>query len=104
MAGHGGAGARQGGWAGLLALLLALAIVALLAGTVLRQYGLAGGTAPRAGQGAAAREAIGGIAPVAVPDGATPSPRDAISRARGLEDAVRQQAADYDKRIDAASK
>ena len=103
MTGRSGTGARQGGWAGLLAMLLVLAVVVLLAGTALRQYGLAGGAAPRAGPGAGTGEALGGVAPV-LPDGATPAPRDAIDRARGLRDAVRQQAADRDQRIDAQSK
>ena len=78
-------------------------IVALLAGTILRQYGVAGGKAPRAGQGAATSEAAGGVAPAA-PDGTPPAVLDAIGRARGVEDALRQQAADIDKRIDAGSK
>jgi hypothetical protein len=102
MTGRGGV--RQGGWAGILALLLVLCVVALLAGTVLRQYGLAGGAAPRVGQAAPASEVVfGGVAP-AVPDGAPPPPSDALGRARGLEDAVRNQAAEYDQRIDAAGK
>ena len=85
----------------MLALLVALAVVALLAGAVLRQYGLAGGTAPRAGgPEPSAGEALGGVAPV-LPGGAAPAPRDALERARGLEGAVRQQAADLDQRIDA---
>ena len=77
-----------------------LAVVALLAGAALRQYGLAGGAAPRAGPDPAAGEALGGVAP-ALPGGAAPAPRDALERARGLEGAVRQQAADLDQRIDA---
>jgi len=89
----------------VLALLVVLAVVALLAGAALRQYGLAGGTAPRAGPeaGAGAGEARGGGAPV-LPGGAAPAPRDALERARGLEGAVRQQAADLDQRIDAQGK
>ena len=103
MTGRAGTGARQGGWAGILAMLLVLCLVALLAGTVVRQYGLAGGTAPRAAQGTGASEAAGGIAPD-LPEGTAPAPRDAIERARGVGDAVRQQAADLEKRIDAESR
>ncbi len=79
-----------------------LAVVALLAGAALRQYGLAGGTAAPAGPASdpAAGAALGGVAP-ALPGGAAPAPRDALERARGLEGAVRQQAADLDQRIDA---
>src|SRR5260221_6062951 len=74
---------RQSGWVGILAVLLALCIVAIMAGTLLRQYGLAGGTAPRAeqdarGGSAATTELVGGVAPPPVPDAVTPAPRDAI--------------------------
>jgi len=103
MAGRAGTGARQGGWAGLLAMLVVLAVVVLLAGTAMRQYGLAGGAPPRAGPEAKSGEAQGGVAPD-LPAGATPAPRDAIDRVRGLGDTVREQAADLDQRIDAQSK
>jgi hypothetical protein len=103
MAGRDGAGGRQRGWAGIIAMLLALCLVALLAGTIVRQYGLGGGTAPRAGADAATSEAAGGIAPAA-PVGTTPPPQGAIGLARGVEDTVRQQAADLDQRIDAGTK
>lgn len=89
----------QRGWAVLLALLLALAIVAVLAGGVLRQYGL-GDPQPRAGKpgGPDAAEQLGGVTP-AVP-APSAAPRDAITRARGVEGMVHQQAIDLDKRID----
>jgi len=94
---------RQGGWVGLIVLLLALMVVALLAQTVLKQYGLLPGTArPVTAQGS---RVPGGIAPmpldVSSPD---PTPGNAIERARGVESMMRQDAANRDKDIDAATK
>jgi hypothetical protein len=87
----------------MLAMLLVVCIVALLAGTVLRQYGLGGATAPRAPRDTSTSETVGGIAPAA-PDVTVPAPLDAVGRARGVEDAVRQQAAEYGRRIEAGTK
>jgi hypothetical protein len=91
---------RERGWVGVLALLVVLALVALLAGAVLREYGLAG-TGAHAARDAAPSEAAGGAAPAATP---TPAPREAMERARALQEAVKQQAAEYEKRIDAGSR
>jgi hypothetical protein len=95
--------ARQRGWAGVLAMLIVVGIVALLAGVLLRQNGLAGAPAPRAPALSPAAGTVGGVAP---PDAevVVPAPMDALGRARGLEDSVRQQAADIDQRIDAGTK
>jgi hypothetical protein len=87
---------------GLLAILIVVAIVALAAGSAIRQYGL-GGASKRSAPVSPAGETVGGLAP-ATPDGTAPAPRDAVERARALEDAIKQQAADYEKRIDAQSK
>ncbi|HEY2864217.1 MAG TPA: hypothetical protein VGK37_11420 [Casimicrobiaceae bacterium] len=94
---------RQRGWIGLVALLLALAIVAVLAQTALKRYGLLGtnGAARNAATGrvpsdAAPRE----LDPAAV----APAPLNALERARGVEGAVRQQAEEMGKRIDDAAK
>ena len=103
MTGRGSTGARQRGWVGILAMLLVVGIVALLAGSVLRQYGLGGATAPRAPRGTSTSETVGGIAPAA-PDVTVPAPIDALGRARDVQEAVRQQAADYDQRIEAGTK
>jgi hypothetical protein len=91
--------AAQRGWAALIALLIALAIVAMLAGGMLRQYGL--GEAPRANKPSrpTTAEQIGGVAPD-VPEPAAVAPRDAINRARNVEGMVQQHAIDLDKRID----
>lgn len=87
--------ARQGGWAGLIGLLLALLIVFLLGKTVLQQTGLLNATAKPAT--AAARP---GNVPAEV---ATPTPAAALERARALEAQVRQQARENEERIDKAS-
>jgi hypothetical protein len=81
---------RQRGWIGLIALLLALVIVAVLAQTALKRYGLL-------------RSDATANAPNQV-DPATTTPRNALERARGVEAAVRQQAEDLSKKIDDAAK
>ena len=93
---------RQRGWVGLIVLLLALVIVALLSQTLLRRMGLLGderatsGTGPR-GPGPAS------AVPLDV-TGAAPIPGNAIERARGLESTLQQQSQDVDRRIDAQTK
>jgi hypothetical protein len=92
--------ARQRGWAGLIGLVLALVIVAMLAKTVLEQYGLAGSTRKPATAGDRT-----GLGPVPHETTAVvPAPRDAMERARGLESSVQQQAVDNARRIDDALK
>ena len=81
-------------------LLLALLIVAVLAQTALKHYGLlAPADAPAAtsarGQ---APDASGQL------DSATTTPRNAIERARGVENAVRRQADELGKQIDDTAK
>ena len=85
MRGRGGARARQRGWAAVITLLVALLIVAVLAGTILKQQG------PPAATGAARVDAE--------VDASRP-----MERARALEQSVKEQAADRDKRIDDAAK
>jgi hypothetical protein len=87
---------RQRGWLGLVVILLALVIVALSARTALKQYGLLDDPSkPHP-------------APIAKPGeteldrAAATTPRDALERARGVEDMVRKQAAEQEKRIDDA--
>jgi len=87
---------RQGGWVGMIALLLALAIVAYLAKDALVKYGMLGGVAPttRAATPAerARAEAAGGT-PRVDPAGTAPSPASAIDRARGLETFMKEESA-----------
>jgi hypothetical protein len=69
----------------------------MLAKTVLETYGLTGTATPASRTtpvGQASHE-VGAV---------TPAPRDAMERARGLEQSVQQQANDLGKRIDDASK
>ena len=93
---------RQGGWVGLIGMLLALAIVAYLARDVLRKYGLmpstgetvvrSGASAERGGTpGERARAPAAVDANGALVESTTPVPTNAIERARGLEGFVREQ-------------
>lgn len=85
---------HQRGWVGLVLILLALVIVGLAARSALKAYGLGEGpdqtrhaTAPGASE---------------VDQAAAISPRNALERARGVQDMVRQGAIEQDKRIDDA--
>ena len=95
--------ARQGGWAGLIVLLVALVIVAVLAQTALRRYGLLAGAASPAKTATAPgpRDAN-----QAEPDPATvaPTPRNALERARGVQAEVRRQADEVNKQIEDTAK
>ena len=83
---------RQRGWVGLVVILLALVIVAVLARTALKQYGLLDDPA-KAPAAAGASEAE---------QAATVTPRNALERAKGVEDMVKQGAAAQQKNIDDA--
>ena len=85
---------HQQGWVGLLAILLALVIVGLAARSALKAYGLFG--EPSAARHAAAPGAS------EAEQAATVTPRDALERARGMQDMVKQQAAEQEKHIDDA--
>jgi len=105
-AGHGrfrGDGMRtahhQRGWLGLIGLLLALVIVAVLMQKVLKTYGLLSGVDPETKT--AAPRGPGGVSPAPMDATVvTPTPGAALERARGLESAVQQQATDMNKRMD----
>jgi hypothetical protein len=93
---------RQRGWLGLIAILIALVIVALLAQKLLKTYGLVPGSDPSAQAGP---RGPGPAAPAAVdPTGATPAPTNPIARARGLEQQVQRDAQDLGKRVDEQTK
>ncbi len=90
---------RQRGWIGLIAILIALVIVAVLAQTVLKTYGVLPGaeTSARAaarGPGAAAPAEIDPVA----------APRAPIERARGLEQQLQRDAQELGKRVDEQTK
>jgi len=93
---------RQRGWIGLIGLLIALVMVALLAQTVLKTYGVWPGpdTAVRAGP-----RSVDAVGPApADPTLATPAPTTPIERARGVEQQVQRDAQDLARRIDESAK
>ena len=99
---------RQRGWAALLAILLALAIVAWLSKDALKQYGLLSGLgAPPKGERTAEHVRGPGVGvSESSPDitTATPAPVEALERARGVQEMVKEQAAENARRIDDATK
>jgi cytochrome c-type biogenesis protein CcmH/NrfG len=83
----------------MVVLLVALVIVAFLAQSALKRYGLLG--APTVAKPGAA----GGIGPATLdPSVATPAPSSPIERARGVEQTLQQGAQDQSKRIDEQTK
>jgi hypothetical protein len=98
---------RQRGWAGILVMLVGLVIVAVLAKDALKGYGLLPGAAstPKAGTPAERARSPGGIAGEAFDPGAAPAaPASALERARGVEDMVKQQAAERAARPDGTTR
>lgn len=84
-------------------LLLALVIVAMLAQTALKRYGLLADD--RSATKTAGPRGVGPTTPVDVdPTSVTPAPADAIERARGVESTLQKQADDMGKRIDAETR
>ena len=83
-------------------ILVALVIVALLAKEALKGYGLAPGAAAAAETGTPSERARmpGTIGAEAVDTGAAPSAASALQRARGVEEMVKQQAAEREARGD----
>jgi hypothetical protein len=99
---------RQGGWVGLIGILLALVIVAWLYADALKAYLLPPSpptATTKTGTPGAAAPAVGGIGPVDIDaSSATPPPQTAIDRARGVEDMVKQGAEHQVKQIDSATR
>jgi hypothetical protein len=87
---------RQGGWVGMIVLLLALVIVAYLAKDALRKYGLmpTGETAAiKAGTpGERSGSAAAGATERMDPTGSAPAPANAIDKARALEGTLNKAA------------
>lgn len=91
---------RQAGYAGLIILLLALVVVALLTKTMLGQMGLLG-TRP---ESSVAVKRPARTAPVEdAASAASVTPGSALERARGLEAAVQEQARQNAEAIDKAA-
>ena len=99
--------ARQRGWIGLVVVLLALVIVAVLAKDALKSYGLVPGAAvtKTAGTAGERARAPGAVGAEAIDLGSAPSaPAAALERARGVEEMVKQQADERAARVDGAAK
>ncbi len=97
---------RQRGWIGLVMILVALAIVGYLAKDALKAYGLSSApkAATKAGTPGERTRAPGAIGAEALDLGSAPmAPASALERARGVEDMVKQQAAERDAKHDAAT-
>ena len=92
----------QRGWVGLIALLIALVIVGLLSQKLLKQMGLLSEDRVTTKAGPRGPAGIGAV-PLDV-TGATPTPGNAIERAKGLESTLQQQSQDMGQRIDAQTK
>lgn len=88
----------EGGWVGMLILIVVLLIVALLSRSALEQY--LGGSVV---SGTGAASAVGGSPePNAAP---TPMPsRAPMERARAVDDLVQQQSLELRKRVEDAEK
>jgi hypothetical protein len=85
---------HQRGWVGLIVILLALVIVGLVARTALKSYGLfeePDNARHLAAPGASEADQAAAI-----------TPRNALERARGVQDMVKEQAIEQAQRIDAA--
>jgi hypothetical protein len=93
---------RQRGWVGMIVLLLGVLIVAVLASTALKRYGLM----QPGGDTATTIHKSPTPAAETASDPATPTPNygNAIERARGVEAAVQKQADDAKSKIDDATK
>jgi hypothetical protein len=87
---------RQGGWVGMIVLLLALVIVAYLAKDALRKYGMMPGGDTTVTKGATPGERTGSAAAGAAervdPTAAAPAPTGAIDKARALEGTLNKAA------------
>ena len=106
---HRRSGSLQRGWVGLVVILLALVIVAVLAKDALKQYGLVPGAAvkteAKAGTAAERARAPGAVDAEALDLGSAPvTPAAALERARAVEDMVKQQADERAVRVDGAAK
>jgi len=92
---------RQGGWVGLIVVLLALVIVAYLAKDALKSYGLLSGVpAEPARQGERTRLPAAAVDATGMSSDTTPSFQAPMERARGVEATVQQQAEDVRRRMD----
>jgi len=84
---------QQGGWAGMIVLLLALAIVAYLAKDALTKYGLldTNTNATTGAPGERTRSQAAGVVEKVDPTSVPTTPGNALERARGLEGTLKEQ-------------
>jgi len=97
---------RQQGWAGMLGILVALVIVGFLAKDALKGYlGIGAKPVAKAASPGERARAPGAFGVEAVDPGAAPAGAgSALDRARGVEDMVKQQAAEREKRGDGTAR
>jgi hypothetical protein len=84
----------QGGWVGMIVLLLALVIVAYLSKDALMKYGLLSGaetTATTGTPGERTRSQAAGVVEKVDPTSVPATPANALERARGLESTLKQE-------------
>ncbi|MDQ2963434.1 MAG: hypothetical protein M3R31_09810 [Pseudomonadota bacterium] len=92
----------QRGWVGLVVILIALIIVALLTPTVLKSYGLLPGSDSAVNAGP---RGVGAVSPASTdPTVVTPAPTTPIERARGVEQQLQRDAQDLARRVDESTK
>ena len=95
---------RQGGWIGLIVILVGLVTVAFLAKEALKGYGLLPGkpTAEKAATPGERSRAAGamGVDATDLDTSAPQAPSGALERARGVEDMLQRQADERAKRMD----
>ena len=95
---------RQRGWVGMIIVLVALVIVALLAQTALKRYGLLSASAPVVGKPGDLPRASG-ISPAPLDSSAaTPAPTAPMERARNVERTLQRDTEDLSRRIDEQTK
>lgn len=92
---------KQRGWAGLIVILLALAIVAWLSKDALRHYGMLSGPGkPAAPSGLQRSPTPAGVSDVSGNTAATPAFQVPIERARSVEDTVLRGASTQSKQVE----
>jgi hypothetical protein len=95
---------NQRGWVGLIVLLIALVIVAVLSQRLLKQMGLFPEDRVMTNTSGSRVPGPAGTVPVE-PTGATPMVQgNPIERAKGVDSTLQQQSQDMGRRIDAQTK